>query len=88
MIGLSRANVAPRTATAATLSRTRRAGFRGARRGIVNLLEGFERAGLDQRRPGCQLAEWMKRRVSNFCAMRADGLVDDDDAAPLTAKEI
>ncbi len=54
--------------------------------GIVNLLEGFERAGLISDLPVAQLAEWMQRRVSNFCAMRAEGLGDDDGAAPLTAK--
>lgn len=55
--------------------------------GIVNLLEGFERAGLISDVPVAALAEWMKRRVSMYCAMRAEGLVDDDGPAPLTAKQ-
>ncbi len=55
--------------------------------GIINLLEGFERAGLISDVPVAELAEWMKRRVSMYCAMRAEGLVDDDGPAPLTAKQ-
>ncbi len=37
--------------------------------GIVNLPKGFERAGLISDVPVVEVAEWMERRVSNFCAM-------------------
>jgi hypothetical protein len=55
--------------------------------GIVNLLEGFERAGLISDVPVAELTEWPKRRVSNYCAMRAEGLVDPDDGVAIKIKE-
>ncbi len=54
--------------------------------GIVNLLEGFERAGLISDVPVAELAKWMHRRVSFYAAARSEGLVDDDGPAPLIAK--
>jgi hypothetical protein len=51
---------------------------------LLSIIEGMAAAGLMSNLPVGQLNGWLRKRVSFFCAARAQDLVDDDPPVKLS----